>query len=312
MGGGNVESYESYDKRSLAEKYREEVRANKQMQRRLVEMKSFYDEKMQRLYSVNKRLQGDSLAPLSKQGELSERLVLQESLGNMGRVVGGSARLGGVQKGNLGDGMSDMKKIIGEREAELTAKERRIFTYERKISGLELRNSSMESKLSENQLFINNLLNKLDYLQGGREGNHSKPPNPYSHITHTHPRKSNYNIQSQRSPQELSLDLDSLGTSPGKVPFLIDKGKLIDNHNSIKDSKNVLFENIEKLEKEMNVEKNGKAIGYLDSIMSNVDLLFNIIHEFEIKELSFIQMMAKEGGASASLGDQGGAQGVPN
>ena len=141
-----------------------------------------------------------------------------------------------------------------------------IFEYERKISSLDLSLQSAQIKLQENDKLITQLLQTIDYLNQGaaKKGKKSGKPG-----------------EKQATPE----------VENGQ--FLFNKSELVQSHTQIKQTKYMIFEGFKSLQAEIIAKHgdHGKIVGIIDYLLGNLDSLFNIIHQLEIKELQYLNLL---------------------
>lgn len=160
-------------------------------------------------------------------------------------------------------------KGSGSEKAKKYEKEEQVvFKYERQISNLELKNQAMQIKQQENDKLITQLLQTIDFLNQ----NIAKPTN-------------------KPGEQNKAQD-EAQGDKSGH--FLFNKSELVQSHTQIKQMKYTIFEGFKSLQGEINKKCNesGKIIGIIDYLLLSLDGLFNIIHQLEIKELQYLNLLA--------------------
>jgi hypothetical protein len=176
-----------------------------------------------------------------------------------------------------------------------------LFEYERKIGSMELTQRSMNIKLEENDKLITQLLQTIDYLnQGGSHG--SKMTQKQLLLKQQqqaqNPEKNQY--QSGNPPQKLKESLESPKAAilTPKGQFLFNKSELVQSHTQIQQIKFMIFEGFKTLQGEIvnKYGENGKVMGILDYLLYNLDSLFNIIHQLEIKELQYLNLLTTSAG----------------
>jgi hypothetical protein len=148
-----------------------------------------------------------------------------------------------------------------------------MFDYERKITSLEMAQQSMLIKLQENDKLITQLLQTIDYLnQTNRKEKMKGKPNEKASLAPT----------------------AAASHEPDNGSFLFNKSELVQSHTQIKQNKYMIFEGFKKLQEEIGIKHggNGKVIGTIDYLLGNLDSLFNIIHQLEIKELQYLNLLA--------------------
>ena len=188
------------------------------------------------------------------------------------------------------------------------------FEHDRQISSLELENKTLHEQLKDNENLITDLVQKLDELRVLPKAH--TLPHPHSH-THKNAniKRHNQHLHTNQNPQHNQLHnqnthknknnqldysipkpaYDSDSSPNQKTTFLFNKGELLKNHSLIKETKNLLFEGLKFLQASIAkaLAKNGKVIGIMDSVFSNLDVLFNIVHQFEIRELQYLNMLTQ-------------------
>lgn len=147
-----------------------------------------------------------------------------------------------------------------------------LFEYERKMSALELGMKSAQIKLVENDKLITQLLQTIDYLNQSSKGTLKKPPKAETKKGQTNEKNDNEN----------------------EGQFLFDKSELVQSHTQIKQTKYMIFEGFKVLQEEVTKKygDQGRVIGTVDYLLGNLDALFNIIHQLEIKELQYLNLLA--------------------
>eukprot|EP01022_Parablepharisma_sp_SALTPOND_P016684 TRINITY_DN2501_c0_g1_i1.p1 TRINITY_DN2501_c0_g1~~TRINITY_DN2501_c0_g1_i1.p1 ORF type:complete len:446 (+),score=59.64 TRINITY_DN2501_c0_g1_i1:916-2253(+) len=162
--------------------------------------------------------------------------------------------------------IAELEKTPGKGDNKL------LFEYERKISGMELAFQSAQIKLQENDKLITQLLQTIDYLNQG--GGSKKPAK----------------IESKKG----SVASGKEKTDSESAQFLFNKSELVQSHTQIKQTKYMIFEGFKALQEEITKKygNQGRIIGTVDYLLGSLDALFGIIHQLEIKELQYLNLLA--------------------
>ena len=182
--------------------------------------------------------------------------------------------------------ISELEKIHSSLKGE-SKPAKLLFDYERKVAGMELSLQSSQIKLQENDKLITQLLKTIDYLNQAGASPTSKES------------------RSAKSATGEKADSES-----GQQQFLFNKSELVQSHTQIKQTKYMIFEGFKTLQAEITKKygDQGRIIGSVDYLLGNLDGLFNIIHQLEIKELQYLNLLANNQPQQSTLHDKSPAK----